>query len=59
MTNVSKLTLIGNVGQDPKLRDVNGKKVAEVSIAINDPTMLNGVKTENTTWYRVSMWRAS
>jgi single-strand DNA-binding protein len=46
-----KMTLIGNLGRDAEVKDVNNRKVIEFSVAHTD-------KARNeTTWVRCSLWR--
>lgn len=52
MASFNKITLIGNVGNDPISKVVEDKKVAEFNVAINDPIR----KEEKPTWYRISVW---
>lgn len=49
-----KLTIVGNLGQDPELRHLeDGTAVTNLSVAVNKKR--NGQKS--TTWFRVSvMW---
>jgi single-strand DNA-binding protein len=58
MASYNKITLIGNVGRDPEVRNVGGdKKVADFSIAVNDAfTDKSGQRQEKTEWFRVSFW---
>ena len=54
-----KVILIGNVGNDPEIRDINnGTKLAKFSVATNkswkDKT---GEWQEATQWHRVEAWR--
>ena len=34
--NIAQITVSGNVGADPEIRDVNGTKVANLSVAVNE-----------------------
>ena len=44
-------------GQQPEIRDVNGTKVANFSIAVNENYKTkSGEKKENTHWYRCEAW---
>ena len=54
----NKVQLIGNVGQDPEIKNLEGgKKVANLTIATNEVYYKeNGDKVENTEWHRVSAW---
>lgn len=57
--SLNKVTLIGNLGQDPQIREMtNGQKVASFSIATSDrwrDKQTNEVK-EQTEWHRISIF---
>ena len=58
--SLNKVTLIGNLGQDPEIRTVaSGGKVATFSLATsrqwNSP---GGEKQEKTEWHRCVVWNA-
>ena len=55
---MDKLTIIGNLGQDPEMRYTpSGKAVTNFSVASNRTwTGQDGEKHEQTVWYRVSAW---
>ena len=54
----SNLQLIGNVGQEPEIKNLEGgKKLANISIATNEVYFReNGDKVEQTQWHRVTAW---
>lgn len=54
----NKVQLIGHVGQDPEVKDLEGgKKVANLTIATNDYYINDkGEKVENTEWHKVAAW---
>ena len=54
----NKVQLIGHVGQDPEIKNLEGgKKIATISIATNDSyTNAKGEKVEQTEWHRVIAW---
>ena len=54
----NRLQLIGRVGQDPEVKNLEGgKKVATITIATNDVYYKdNGDKVEQTEWHRVTAW---
>jgi single-strand DNA-binding protein len=54
MASFNKITLVGNVGRDPELKQTPNSKVVDFSIAINEPA--RGQQPEKTEWYRVSFW---
>ena len=54
-----KLTLVGNLGQDPELRYLSdGQPVANFSLACNRRwnDRHTGQQQEEVTWFRVSVW---
>jgi single-strand DNA-binding protein len=58
--NFAQITVSGNVGTDPEIRDVNGTLVANFSIAVNEKYKnSSGEKVEKTHWYRVEAWDGS
>ena len=54
----NRVQLIGRVGQDPEVKNLEGgKKVATITIATNDVYYKdNGDKVEQTEWHRVTAW---
>lgn len=57
MASYNKITLVGNVGNDPQLKVLaENRKVTELSVAINEKGR-NG-QPDKTEWYRVSLWDA-
>lgn len=48
--SINKIILVGNVGKDPQVREVNGKKVATFSLAVKDRV------TDETEWFNVEVW---
>jgi single-strand DNA-binding protein len=57
MASYNKITLVGNVGNDPQIKIVgDNRKVTELSLAINEKGR-NG-QPDKTEWYRVSLWDA-
>jgi single-strand DNA-binding protein len=54
MASYNRITLVGNVGRDPELKEVGSSKVVDISIAVNEPA--RGQNPERTEWYRVSFW---
>jgi len=54
---LNQVTIIGNVGQDPELREAGGTSVVNFSIATTERYKdRNGEQQENTQWHRVSFW---
>ena len=56
--SVNKITLVGNVGQDPDIQETaSGTKVAHLSLATNRKTAGNGEEArERTDWHRLTLW---
>ncbi len=53
-----KLQVIGNVGRDAEIHDVNGKKSINFTVASNKAyTDGDGNRVEKTTWVSCTMWR--
>ncbi len=60
MSGINRVTLIGNVGQEPEVRYMqNGDAVANVSIATSESwkDKNTGEKQEKTEWHRVVFFR--
>ena len=57
MSGINKVILIGRLGADPVSREVNGKVLANFSVATsetwNDKT---GKKQEKTEWHNIAIW---
>lgn len=53
----NKVQLIGNVGKEPEVKEINGKKLAKFSIATNE-TYKNakGEKVKETQWHNLIAW---
>lgn len=57
--SLNRVELIGNVGQDPEVRNLNsGNAVANLSIATSESwkDKQTGEKKERTEWHRVVVW---
>jgi single-strand DNA-binding protein len=54
----NRVTLIGNLGQDPEMKTIeNGKKVAHFTLATNDGYKITeGQKVSETTWHNIVAW---
>jgi single-strand DNA-binding protein len=54
----NKVQLIGNVGNEPEIKNLeSGKKVAKFSIATNESYKdSNGEKVTNTQWHNIVAW---
>ncbi len=57
MASYNKIFLIGNLGRDPEVREFQGRKVANFSLAVNERyTKSDGTPVERTEWFRISFW---
>ena len=58
MNLTNRVQLIGNVGQDPEIGDLdNGKKYAKFSIATSEKFInAKGEKVERTYWHNITFW---
>ncbi len=56
---VNKVILIGNVGKDPEIRDLeSGVKLASFSVATNENYKDKaGEWQQNTEWHNITVWR--
>ena len=53
----NKVTLIGNLGNDPEVKEFDNNKLAKFSLATNDSYKdKNGVKIVNTEWHNIVVW---
>ncbi|TAG93703.1 MAG: single-stranded DNA-binding protein [Bacteroidetes bacterium] len=59
MKNVNKVILLGNVGQNPEIKELEGKiKVAHFSLATNETYKNNNGELQvNTYWHKIIGWR--
>lgn len=54
---MQQIAIIGNLGADPKVKETNGKKYCDFSVATNKKyTTKEGEKKEETTWINVRLW---
>jgi single-strand DNA-binding protein len=55
---MQKTTLIGNLGNDPELRDANGTPVCSFSVATTEQWKdQQGNKQKKTEWHKIVAWR--
>lgn len=54
----NRVQLVGNIGEDPKVTDLeSGKKVVRFSLATNENyTKANGDKVQTTDWHTIVAW---
>ncbi len=60
MSGVNKVILLGNLGKDPDIRNLeSGAKVATFSLATNETykDRTTGEQRENTEWHNIVCWR--
>lgn len=59
MKGINKVTLIGNVGNDPELKTLqDGTPVAKINVATTESYRLkNGEANSKTEWHTVIAWR--
>ena len=53
---MNRATLIGNVGQEPAIKQIGDKKVAKFSLATSKQYKKNGEKVTETTWHNIVIW---
>ena len=58
LANYNKVILIGNLTRDPQVRQVGGKSIAEIGLAINNTWFdkASNSKKEDTTFVDVTLW---
>ena len=61
MASVNKVMILGNLGQDPELRNTaGGKAVATLRVATTDTwNDANGQRQEKTEWHTIVVWGRS
>jgi len=53
----NKVTLIGNLGSNPEVREFDNNKLAKFSLATNEVYKdKSGNKVENTEWHNIVVW---
>lgn len=59
MSGVNKVILVGRLGKEPEVRNVNGAAVANFSIATSESykDRQSGEKKEITEWHNIVVWR--
>ena len=58
MSSVNKAILVGRLGQDPEVKEVNGTTVANFSLATGETwkDKESGERKEKTEWHRLVAW---
>lgn len=58
--SVNRVTLVGNAGSDPDVRETgNGTRVAHLSLATDRRFRRNGEVEKRTDWHRLTFWGKS
>lgn len=57
MAGINKIILVGHLGKDPELRYLNNVAVVSFPLATTELLIKNGLKTEQTEWHNIVMWR--
>jgi len=59
MAGINKVILVGHLGRDPEIRQVNGDvKVASFSLATTESYKnRDGLRVDNTEWHNIVLWR--
>lgn len=52
----NKITMVGNLGRDPELRNFGGAPVCNFSVAVGEPGTTRRASDDNPTWFRISVW---
>jgi len=53
----NRVQLIGNLGMDPEVKDLNGKTLAKMSLATTETYKdADGNKVKNTQWHNLIAW---
>lgn len=59
MSGINKVMLVGHLGKDPELRMLEKEvPVASFPLATSESYNKNGLKTEQTEWHNIVMWRS-
>jgi len=53
---MNRVTLLGNVGKDPEVKEFNDTKVAKFSLATSESYKKDGEKITDTTWHNLVFW---
>lgn len=56
MATLNKTLIIGNLGCDPKTKQVGDRSVTEFSVAVNRRFAAQGEARQETTWFQVEAW---
>lgn len=53
---INKVILLGRLGKEPEIKDVNGTKVSNFSIATDSSYLKDGKWVTNTEWHNIVAW---
>ena len=53
-----QITIVGNIGQEPELKQLQSGAVLNLSVAVNDRVKKDGQWVDETHWFRVTMFGA-
>lgn len=53
---MNKIIIIGNVGKDAEVKEVNSRAVINVTVATTKKYLKDGTTVEKTTWFDVAYW---
>jgi len=56
MSSLNRVQIIGNLGQDPVIRNTQNSKVANLSVGTTEKYKKDNEWQETTEWHRVSIW---
>lgn len=58
--SINKVILLGRVGRNPEIKDINGAKVAQFSLATGEKYKdRSGNLQEKTEWHNIVAWRTT
>jgi single-strand DNA-binding protein len=59
MSGINKVILVGHLGKDPELRNLEGNvSVVSFPLATTEFVTKNGIKEEQTEWHNIVLWRS-
>lgn len=56
MSSYNRITLLGNLGQDPQIENLNGNTKASFNIATETHYFQNGENHKKTEWHKIVLW---
>lgn len=56
MSNLNKQVIIGHLGRDPELKEVNQSLLVKLEVATNHSWESNGEEKTSVEWHRVDVW---